>query len=85
MSGLVDHDLIDRLRSGDCCVENNDDAAEHIGILADEIERLTIDNKKMHSEIRSMVAIWEKAEKHITKLEAELQKHIDFNRGRSMP
>lgn len=40
MSDLVDYELIDRLRSGDCCVENNDDAAEHIEALADEIERL---------------------------------------------
>ena len=40
MSDLIDHDLVERLKIGECCVENNEDAAEHIGILGDEIERL---------------------------------------------
>ena len=36
----LDHDLIGRLERGDCCHENNSDAASHILALGDELESL---------------------------------------------
>lgn len=35
---MIDHDLVERLRNGDCCVENNEDAAEHILCIGDALD-----------------------------------------------
>jgi hypothetical protein len=50
LNDLVDQDLVRRLLSGDCCDENNRDAASDILLLGDRIEELEAHHDKFLQE-----------------------------------
>ena len=55
---MIDHDLIERLRSGDCCNENNEDAASHILALGDALETASTESSRWKNAARVMSALY---------------------------
>ena len=67
---MTDHDLVERLESGDCCWDNNQDAANHIKALYDRIEQLEAELAQCKAEYARSIC---KYEGRIERLEGDIQ------------